>query len=182
MKEKIRVLLVEDESAIGMLIDIHLKRAGGFHFRQVDCIESAEEALTEDEYDVIVTDLGLKNGSGLSSLGKLRKLTTLPFVVFTGAERVDDADESLRGYAQAVFYKQEVVSSNNWPIFVEKVRELGMQTQLGLVMAENEGLRAELALLKAGDGKKKRRLAFVRDWGVVIAEFAKAIFLPTKKD
>lgn len=180
MKEKIWVLLVEDESAIGMLVDIHLKRGGGFEFRQVDCIESAEEALIEDGYDVVVTDLGLKNGSGLSSLGKLRKLTTLPLVVFTGAERIEDTDESLRGYAQAVFYKQEVVSNNKWAAFVEKVRELGMQTQMSRVMAENETLRARIVVLETGDGKKKKRLAAVRDWGVVVAEFVKAIFLPKK--
>src|SRR5450759_1522664 len=80
-----RALLVEDDSPSALLSSKGLE-ADGF---AVDFVTTARDGLTcamVTEYDVIVLDLGLPDGSGLSTVQALRQNgRTAPIVILTGS-------------------------------------------------------------------------------------------------
>lgn len=75
-----QVLLIEDHGDIAEILSLQLER-GGFHVETAASAEEGLDALTEDDFDVVVCDLGLPGMSG-----------------FEVAERVR-GDEALRGPA-----------------------------------------------------------------------------------
>jgi DNA-binding response OmpR family regulator len=83
-----RVLLVEDEVDIAKLLSMRF-RAAGFEVRHaVDAIIGMREVRTAPP-DVIVLDLMLPGGGGLTVLRQLRRLVQsshIPVIVYTGME------------------------------------------------------------------------------------------------
>lgn len=66
-----KVLVVEDERKLGQFIRKGLEEAA-YSVTLVSECKSARDALCESEYDVIVLDLGLPDGSGLDLLREWR--------------------------------------------------------------------------------------------------------------
>ena len=67
-----RLLTVEDEPDLGILLREALSRAG-FAADLVTGIEAAEDHLALAAYDAMILDLGLADGNGLTLLGALRR-------------------------------------------------------------------------------------------------------------
>jgi DNA-binding response OmpR family regulator len=85
-----RLLVVEDEARICELIGESLKRAG-FVVDAVGSLGDAELALLGAPYDVVVLDLGLPDGDGLTLLENLRRAPDRPPVlVLTARDSVED--------------------------------------------------------------------------------------------
>ena len=85
-----RVLVVEDESKLAGLLARGLVEEG----YAVDVTASAPEAVwyaTEHEYDVVLLDLGLRDGDGVDVLGRLRSEGRwAPVIVVTARDDVRD--------------------------------------------------------------------------------------------
>lgn len=93
-----RVLVVDDHQELRALVTQALERDGHV-VRQAADVEQARQALV-DAADVIVLDIGLPDGSGLSLCRELRAdgLQT-PILILTAHNRVDERVEGLEAGA-----------------------------------------------------------------------------------
>ncbi|WP_027349943.1 response regulator [Halotalea alkalilenta] len=84
-----RILLVEDDPLLGDGVETALKREG----YQVEWLHdgaSALEALTQGEFGAVVLDLGLPGMDGMEVLRRLRESQSLPVVILTARDSLDD--------------------------------------------------------------------------------------------
>ncbi len=85
-----RLLLVEDDRLLGEGVQLALRRAG----HAVDWLQdgaSALQALSSNEFDLLILDLGLPRIDGQALIGQLRaKRIHLPILVLTARDRVSD--------------------------------------------------------------------------------------------
>ena len=94
-----RVLIVEDDAAIARQLTLGLVR-GGYH---VDHVTTGGEALARDGgTDVVLLDLGLPDGDGVSVCRALRQRSDLAIIVITAygeeADRVSALDAGADDY------------------------------------------------------------------------------------
>src|SRR5579864_2847237 len=86
---KLRILLVEDEVAIGEIVRAYLEREGYL----VEHAQDGEEALTRAfaaGFDCILLDLNLPLLSGVEVFNRLRKRSLVPVIMVT--TRGDEID------------------------------------------------------------------------------------------
>lgn len=89
-----RVLVVEDDKIIGDGVVAGLE-IDGYAVDWVEDLESAETALEVNEYDLIVLDIGLPDGSGLDLLKKIRgQKKDIPVLILTA---YDDVSFKVKG-------------------------------------------------------------------------------------
>lgn len=92
-----RILLIEDDKSLGSLIHKALTKTGD----AVDWIEDGESALAalinpNNQFDVIILDLGLPKMDGLEVLQKARKNGIhTPVMILTARDTVDDRVKGL---------------------------------------------------------------------------------------
>lgn len=83
------VLIVEDDVDIANLMVTYFEH-DGIHTRHCDTGEAGLQALTEQQWDLVVLDLNLPGIDGFQVLQELRKTTQVPVVIVSARE--DDAD------------------------------------------------------------------------------------------
>ena len=90
-----KVLVVEDERKLGQFIRKGLEEAAYSVSLVADC-KTARDALCETEYDVIILDLGLPDGSGLDLLREWRASKFANHILILSARgSVDDRIKGL---------------------------------------------------------------------------------------
>ena len=86
--KKYTILMIEDDRNITTLNQKTLSRRG------MDCLTAAtlEQArkMLRDEYDLILLDIELPDGSGLDFVPEIRRITAAPILILTG--RREDSD------------------------------------------------------------------------------------------
>ncbi|HET7319127.1 MAG TPA: PAS domain S-box protein [Nitrospirota bacterium] len=104
----VTVLLVEDDSNDARLIEYALSRVMKTPY-QVVCagrLSQARECLCGREVDIILLDLGLPDGYGLTTFDQIHALTPLvPVIVLTGQDNDELAVEAVRRGAQDFLVK-----------------------------------------------------------------------------
>jgi two-component system OmpR family response regulator len=104
-RNRMRVLLVEDDRLIGSAVAEHLSGAGD----AVDwarSIADAEDLLAVGAFDIVLLDLGLPDGSGLDLLRRLRSgEDPAPVIVLTARDRIADRIEGLNAGADDYLVK-----------------------------------------------------------------------------
>lgn len=81
----INLLLVEDDFALAMGIEYALKSAG-FGIEISKCIKAAKDALSNKEFDLILLDVMLPDGSGYELCKEIRKNTQTPIIFLTACD------------------------------------------------------------------------------------------------
>jgi DNA-binding response OmpR family regulator len=109
-----RLLTVEDEPELGVLLRDALSR-GGFATDLVTGIAAARDHLSVASYDAMILDLGLSDGDGLTLLRALRRRnTTLPVLILTARDapedRVAGLDSGADDYLIKPFHMPELIS------------------------------------------------------------------------
>ncbi len=97
--KKWRVLIVDDEFRIGMLIKklIHWNEVNMECIDTVDHCEKALEIVKNDQVDVIITDIRMPKISGLDMIGMVKKLKKdIKFVVVSGYKEFEYAHKALQ--------------------------------------------------------------------------------------
>lgn len=85
-----RILLVEDDFMIGESLQKALRK-GGYIVNWVTDGETAELTLTDEDYDLIILDLGLPKKSGLNVLEGIRKNgNSIPVLILTAKDSTSD--------------------------------------------------------------------------------------------
>ena len=91
----IRILLVEDEPLIADAIRVSMTRAG-YHVDWAADADTAEEALRNGQFQLIVLDLGLPDRDGLSLLRWVRQQDIpVPVIILTARETTENRVEGL---------------------------------------------------------------------------------------
>jgi signal transduction histidine kinase len=102
----LRVLAVDDEPELAEMIRLALK-AARTHVTIAISGEAALEALAEDHFDVVVSDLSLGDGiDGWQLAERVRgRWPSIPFVLVTGWAAGLDADDARRAAVDAILAK-----------------------------------------------------------------------------
>jgi DNA-binding response OmpR family regulator len=96
------LLLCEDDDDVAMLLEIVLARAG-HSVARYGTVGGALAALAADEFDLVVTDLGLPDASG-ADVCHAGEAHGVPVIVVT-ARQADEELAEVRGCARSVLSK-----------------------------------------------------------------------------
>ncbi len=101
-----KVLLVEDNTAMREMISDHLAERG-FIVDAVGYAEDAHAALAVTSYDALVLDLGLPDADGMELLREARARTSrhLPAIIVTARDALDDRARGLNAGADDYLVK-----------------------------------------------------------------------------
>ena len=100
-----RLLVVEDDPMIGESMQRGLKKSG-FAVDWVQDGKSAEHALGNGVYDIMILDLGLPRKDGLELLSQMRERgNDLPVLIVTARDAVDDKVAGLNSGADGYLVK-----------------------------------------------------------------------------
>jgi len=75
-----KVLVVDDDIAMLMIISKSLEQFYGFHVETVENIEAAFEKLRTNKFDVILSDYMMDNGDGNILLARLKGTNSLRYM------------------------------------------------------------------------------------------------------
>lgn len=90
-----RILLIEDEAALARPL-IEYLRADNNVVEAFETLDEAQAAFTTMEYDVILLDLQLPDGDGLTFLSSVRaKQSRVPIIILTARDKVSDRIKGL---------------------------------------------------------------------------------------
>ncbi|MGH2999186.1 MAG: response regulator, partial [Gaiellaceae bacterium] len=101
------LLVVEDDDTQRESI-VELVAADDVVITTASTCEEARSLLDDQDFDCMVLDLRLPDGSGFELLEQIdgdERLATLPVIVYTGADLTESEDVELRRYAEAIVVK-----------------------------------------------------------------------------
>ncbi len=100
-----RVLLIEDDTVLGAAVRDQI-RAEGHSVDWVIRLDEAREYLTSASYGLLLLDLMLPDGRGLSLLGELRKRGDVtPVIILTALDQISDRIAGLNAGADDYMVK-----------------------------------------------------------------------------
>jgi DNA-binding response OmpR family regulator len=145
-----RVLAVEDEPELGVLLREALTR-GGFAVDLATGIGAAEDHLSVAHYDAAILDLGLPDGDGLALLRDLRRRgNTLPVLVLTARDAAEDRvtglDSGADDYLVKPFHVPELISRMR-ALLRRPNAVLGVVLELGDVVLDTTAREARVGPL-----------------------------------
>jgi two-component system OmpR family response regulator len=108
----IELLLVEDDPVLGRALQISLE-VEGYHVTWVRDLKSADLATEKTKLNLVILDLGLPDGSGITLLKKLRESgSAIPVIILTAKTDEDSVVEGLQtganDYIRKPFSKKEL--------------------------------------------------------------------------
>lgn len=110
-----KILLIEDNPADARLIKESLAETNGeaFDFKYADRLSDGLKKISEEDFDVVLLDLGLPDSTGLETITSFsKKNKDIPLIVFTGTDDLDTAIEALDIGAQDYLVKGQFDSAS----------------------------------------------------------------------
>ena len=115
MKERLRILIVEDNPADADLVRELLSEPAGAMSVQIESVPRLSQALTRLEnkdIDLVLLDLSLPDSQGLQTFHTLRKAAPdIPVIVLTGTDDQELATAAVRDGAQDYLVKGQISGS-----------------------------------------------------------------------
>jgi PAS domain S-box-containing protein len=88
-RAKLRILLVEDHADTGLAMS-RLLEARGHQICMADSVSSAKELIEAADFDLLLCDLGLPDGTGIDVISHLRRLRATPAIALSGFGMEED--------------------------------------------------------------------------------------------
>ncbi|HXE51610.1 MAG TPA: response regulator [Tepidisphaeraceae bacterium] len=88
MSDTLHILLVEDDADNATVLAKLLERTG-HRVARAQTVRTAIEAVDHNRFDVMISDLGLPDGSGLDLMRQVRQRSTLPGIALTGDDSME---------------------------------------------------------------------------------------------
>ena len=98
MPDRVRILVVEDESPIRKFLRISLE-SNGFAMQEAETAEQGLRMASAEPPDAVILDLGLPDADGLDVIRRLREWTSVPIIVLSARGREADKIAALDGGA-----------------------------------------------------------------------------------
>ena len=115
-----RILLVDDHVDTVRPMQLFLE-ASGYHVRTAGSVEGALQAAAQQEFDLLVSDIGLPDGSGEDLVRRLQADGhDLPGIALSGRGMQEDIERSLAAGFQVHLIKP--VSLQQLEMTIEKLR------------------------------------------------------------
>lgn len=89
-----KILLLEDDKSLNRGISFKLKKEG-FEVETAFCIEEAKNIFENNKIDLIITDIGLPDGSGFDFCEEIRKISNVYIIMLTA---LDEEFNAVMGY------------------------------------------------------------------------------------
>lgn len=89
-----KILLLEDDKSLNRGISFKLKKEG-FEIETAFCIEEAKNIFDNNKIDLIITDIGLPDGSGFDFCEEIRKTSNVYVIMLTA---LDEEFNAVMGY------------------------------------------------------------------------------------
>jgi len=145
-KELIKILLVEDDAVDSRLVKQLLASCSQpleFAVESVGSLSEAIECLTNRKYDIVLSDLGLPDSSGIETVQNLKQVTpNTPVVVLTGVDDEEIGLSAIRNGASDYLVKDLPVK--DLPLKVLLVRTIRYALEHSNVEKEVKALRQQL--------------------------------------
>ncbi len=133
---KARILVVDDELSVREFFEILLAKEGYDVVTALDG-NDAQRLLRDQAFDIVVTDLQMQNGDGMTLLRESKKLQPeVPVVMITAFATTDSAVEAMK--AGAFDYLSKPFKIEEIKIVFQKALETKMMA------SENKSLKSEL--------------------------------------
>ncbi len=160
----IRILLVDDEPLnLNLSKEFLEKQEEDFKITTASSAQEALRLLSEEEYDVVVSDYQMAEMTGIEFLGELRHQgNDTPFIIFTGKGREEVAVEAFERGAQGYVMKGGHPASQ-YAVLASNIRQTFNRKK-----AEEERAYALKALLDSEE--KYRTLVELAHDGILITE------------
>ncbi len=100
IKRSVHILLVEDHPDTLKAMKRLLQQAG-HSVQSADCIAAAMEVVKREEFDLLISDIGLPDGNGLELLGRIREIKPLKAIALSGYGMEEDIRRSCDAGFQA---------------------------------------------------------------------------------
>ncbi|MGK0173314.1 MAG: DNA-binding response OmpR family regulator, partial [Gammaproteobacteria bacterium] len=157
-----RILIVDDRRTTREILEVTLQRVG---YRS-SCVSSAAQALeklTDERFDLVITDLLMPNMSGLELLSEIRKKysrTDLPVLFLTVQEEGEELVAAMRHGAN-----DYVCKPINYPVLLARLEtHLGLrETVLDLKRAKERAEARNAALVAASRASEQLDSGFSKE-------------------
>ncbi len=133
-----RALLVDDEPAHLEAMQALVERQG-FETRTATSLEGARRSLEEENFDLLITDLQLPDGTSLDLLPLMEQRPAMDLVLVTGHASVDTAVRAMRGGATDYLTKPIDVRRLE-KVLAHVQRAARLRGQVGALREELRGL------------------------------------------
>lgn len=92
-----RILIVDDEESLRLTFSMFLKREGYANVKTAASVKEAVQAISEQPYDLIISDIVLESEKGTDLLQHIRETgIQCPVVMITGFPNLETASEAVR--------------------------------------------------------------------------------------
>ncbi|MBN1572768.1 MAG: PAS domain S-box protein [Deltaproteobacteria bacterium] len=110
MKKPIRILYIEDNPAdVRLAREMLSESPGEFHLETANRLSEGLRKLSTEEYDVVLTDLGLPDSSGFETFYKAYSVAPqTPFVILSGLSDENLAIQAVKDGAQSYLLKDKI--------------------------------------------------------------------------
>lgn len=150
-----RLLIVEDEPEMLLFLKRFFLRKG-YSVTAVPSAEEAWNALTETEYDLVISDLLLEGMSGMDLLKKIRVIDKdLPIIIITGAGTIESAVEAIK--VGAFHYVTKPFKREDLEFMAQRAVEFGMMhRRLSKIDREEENACENLLII--GESRQMKKI------------------------
>jgi two-component system response regulator HydG len=146
-KEKIHILIVDDEESIRITFSMFLKREGYGKITTAATLEEALAYINEEPFDLIISDIVLEGATGTELLRYIRQTgVQCPVVMVTGFPNLESAAEAVR---QGAFdYISKPVNKDTLLRFVRQaLKHWQLRMEKNVLQKENEKFRRYLEVI-----------------------------------
>ena len=120
-----RVLLVEDHQHAAEILARLLRRAG-YRVEVAHCVGDAKDLLERLDFDLLISDIGLPDGTGLDLMEFVRERSLLPGIALSGYGTEDDVLASL-----AAGFSEHVIKPVEWKRLDAVIRNVRLRHERG---------------------------------------------------